>query len=425
MSLRVVTLPPNLRDVEAIAFAEAVKKRGADILEVRNDLHEKWPLTGEAPLPLLVSERGKPLEAAWKARATYIDIDLVDAPMTSSRSDTTEASLDSSKTILSRHTKEPLTTADALSFWRPFQERRALAIKHVEPLGSLDSAARLFETQAALQAMFPETKVTVLAMGPLASPFRAVLAEKNAFDYVAEGSAYQAAPGQRLLDDAVRSARKTESSAESRTTSRLAILGHRIEHSASPRLHPPPFDRIDVPEDADLGALLRALQPHYLGFAVTSPFKIASAKAVGASLPSINTLVRMGDGYRATNTDVDGARAILRRLSSKHVTILGNGGVTPAIVEACASLGISFTVLTRADAKDAALEGDILWTWPPHVDPPSGLRLDGARVAVIAYGPPGKHISERVTHLGGTPIALGIRWLIAQARAQRTFWGIA
>ena len=55
-------------------------------------------------------------------------------------------------------------------------------IKHVEPLGELGDAGRLLETQARLIARFGATRVTVLATGVLALPFRAVLARRNALD---------------------------------------------------------------------------------------------------------------------------------------------------------------------------------------------------------------------------------------------------
>jgi len=64
--------------------------------------------------------------------------------------------------------------------------------------------------------------VTVLATGPLALPFRAVLARKNALDYLALEPA-SARRSQRLLVDAVREAR-----AGMPEGPRLGIIGHQI-----------------------------------------------------------------------------------------------------------------------------------------------------------------------------------------------------
>jgi phosphoglycerate dehydrogenase-like enzyme len=56
------------------------------------------------------------------------------------------------------------------------------------------------------------------------------------------------------------------------------------------------------------------------------------------------------------------------------------------------------------------------------VEPPAGLGLDGQRVGVIAYGRAAQQVAARVRALGGTPVFLGSRWFIAQARAQRAAW---
>ena len=122
-------------------------------------------------------------------------------------------------------------------------------IKHVEPLVSPSRAAVLLATQQALIARFGPERVTVLATGPLALPVRAVLAQRNALDYLALDPGWSAAPGQRLLTDAVREARYAPAG-----QGRLAILGSAISHSRSPRVHVQPFDRIALPEDTDVGA---------------------------------------------------------------------------------------------------------------------------------------------------------------------------
>src|SRR5690606_12999644 len=141
-------------------------------------------------------------------------------------------------------------------------------LKHVEPLGDPSRMEALLKLQAQLIARHGEDRVTVLVMGPLALPFRAVLAERYALDYLALTSDQRSAPGQRMLADATRAARAPTARA------RLGILGSGIDGSRSPRLHPAPFDRIDLPADAPIEALVEALLPHYRGFAVTSPFKL-------------------------------------------------------------------------------------------------------------------------------------------------------
>ncbi len=79
---RVVTLPPTLLGEDAVRFARDGQRRGADVLEIRTDLHAPDAISPEAlaaVLPLLVSERGKPLPAPWVAAAWRVDRDLMDA----------------------------------------------------------------------------------------------------------------------------------------------------------------------------------------------------------------------------------------------------------------------------------------------------------------------------------------------------------
>ena len=263
-----------------------------------------------------------------------------------------------------------------------------------------------------------------------ALPFRAVLAQRNALDYLAFDAAWAAAPGQRLLADAVREARGARVDG---STKRLGILGSSLGHSRSPRLHAQPFDRIDWPADAPLRELLDALAPHYRGFAVTNPFKKAVATYARATLSAVNTLVRATPvptetdkksvlSWRSENTDVEGARVVLEKLGAKSVTVLGDGGVTVALREAAND--VTLTVLTRSDfsSERAPVTGAVVWTWPATVDAPATLRFENARVAVVAYGAPGRTIAAVIRARGGTPVMLGARWFIAQARRQKALW---
>ena len=59
---------------------------------------------------------------------------------------------------------------------------------------------------------------------------------------------------------------------------------------------------------------------------------------------------------------------------------------------------------------------------PDPEDKPLYWWTDGARVAVIAYGAPGRTIAAQVRARGGQPVMLGARWFIAQARRQKALW---
>ncbi len=403
---RVVTLPPSIRGTEAaLAFASRARTAGADLLELRTDLHRATDLDVRrlaAEVPLLASERGAPLPDDWLAHAWRIDRPLSPEPADTS--------------LLSLHASDPLPPEEADETWAEANAPAGTWIKHVEPLGASDQADRLFETQRLLSARFGAGRVTVLATGPLALPWRCLLARANALDYCALDAAWAAAPGQRLLSDAVRA------SSRAMSRSRRGILGSHLAHSRSPRIHRQPFDRIDLPADSSLGLLLQSLRPHYAGFAVTSPFKKLAAAASHSRLPAVNTLVRRENGWEGFNTDVEGARAVLRRLGEGAVTVLGDGGAAAALRLAAADARRAIEVIVREHAA-RCVEGLAVWTWPDGVEPPAGLRFSAARVAVIAYGAPGARVANQIRQLGGTPVRLGAAWFIAQARVQRRLWG--
>ncbi len=393
---RVVTLPPG---AALEPFAWAARHAGAELLEVRSDLHpqELDLLPASRALPILVAQRTpRPLPAAWLKVAELVDREM-------------NAEHRGEGRVFSHHSPAPLTTLEALERWSTFSGGTHL--KHVEPLGSPSRFPEVLETQRALQERYGAERVTVLVTGPTALPFRAVLAERNALDYLAFDGAWAAAPGQRLLADAVREAKSPR-------RARLGILGSNVGHSRSPRLHTQPFDRIDWPAETPLDELLDALRPHYRGFAVTNPFKKPAAAYTGSKLSAVNTLIREGASWRSENTDVDGARAVLEKLGTKSLTVLGDGGVTVALRET----GAELKVLTRVMINATPISGTVVWTWPANVETPAALRFENARVAVVAYGAPGRKIAAEIRARGGTPVMLGARWFIAQARRQKQLW---
>jgi hypothetical protein len=409
--LRVVTLPPTVQGADALRFAAEVRRRGANVLEMRTDLHAPEAVDVSAlrqVLPLLVSERGRPIPSSWVEASTYVDRDVtvsIDAP--------------ASKLVASHHAERPLSTTEALRLWEQELPPTAL-VKHVEPIGAPARVSELLETQTRLIERFGAGRVTVLGMGAVALPARVVLARRNVLDYVAAGGGWNSAPGQRLLDDAVREARAGAGA----TRLRRGILGTSIVHSRSPRIHRQPFDRIDIPEDAPVEQLVDSLLPHYAGFAVTSPFKLRLARHARSSLEAINTLVRRGDHWESFNTDVEGARAVLKRLDAREAFVLGDGGSTAALRAIAGEVGCPLRILKRSEIREP-LSGAGVWTWPDRIAPPEALRFDGARVAVIAYGAPGRRIAKEISRRGGTPVMLGAAWFIAQARRQRELWETA
>jgi shikimate dehydrogenase len=132
----------------------------------------------------------------------------------------------------------------------------------------------------------------------------------------------------------------------------VALLGHPVEHSLSPRMQNAAFAArgldwayvaLDVSPE-DLPDAVRGLSA--LGFAganVTAPHKLAVAKLLGSTLPSVNTIVD-GVGY---STDA----AILDGLELERAAILGDGGAATAFRHAL------------PEARVFSRKGE----WPPDV----------------------------------------------------------
>jgi shikimate kinase/3-dehydroquinate dehydratase len=393
-ALRVVTAPSGDNVTEVARQAAAL---GADILEVRTDLVDvATDLNGAQKLiRILVSERGTPLPEAWLQAASFVDRERPNP------------------SIESWHVSEARPLQEVVSHFAIVPSPRL--VKYVEPLRVPQHFGALLAVQKTLGEIHGPDNVTVLATGESALPFRAKLAELNAFDYLALDNVYSAAAGQRLLSDAVREARFA------RQPVRRGILGSNLKHSRSPRIHRQPFDRIDLPARLELGPLLAALHPHYQGFAVTAPFKQEAAKWCETSFDAVNTLVRTSHGWAGYNTDVDGARDVLERLGAPAVTVLGDGGATVALRLAAEHLGIRLTVYRAAEIF-APLEQPCVYTWPSTVKVPASLRFNGVPVAVIAYGVPARTIARLIVERGGIPKKLGPHWFVAQARRQLQLW---
>jgi shikimate dehydrogenase len=166
----------------------------------------------------------------------------------------------------------------------------------------------------------------------------------------------------------------------------LAVLGHPIGHSLSPRMHnaalaalarsEPRFAdwryfRFEVaPED-----LPRALPLFHAkgfhGLNLTVPHKVialpllAGADPVAAAAGAANTLVRQPDGWHGLNTDGYGLAAALHRalrqdLGGAHVALLGAGGAARAAAaeslrRGCAALFIANRTAQNRERLIAAL----------------------------------------------------------------------
>ncbi len=137
----------------------------------------------------------------------------------------------------------------------------------------------------------------------------------------------------------------------------VALLGHPVAHSLSPRMQNAAFaarglEWTYVACDVEPGAVEAAVRGlDALGFAganVTAPHKAEVARLVRSDLPSVNTLVR-GVGH---STDT----AILDGLEFERAAIVGDGGAARAFIHALPEATVfSRKTLWPPDVRDADL----------------------------------------------------------------------
>jgi 3-dehydroquinate dehydratase/shikimate dehydrogenase len=242
----------------------------------------------------------------------------------------------------------------------------------------------------------------------------------------------------------------------------FGVVGSNALHSLSPVMHNAAFeiaglDAVYVPlRAADFEDFLSyASAMNFEGASVTIPFKLDALQASRRSDPltqsvgAANTLRRHGQGWEATNTDVDGFLAPLdavfgARLSGARAAVLGAGGAARAVVVALVKRGARVTVYARR--RDQAQElaqslGAGAGEWPPSAGSwdvlvnctplggagkraesplPSEL-VTGPLVYDLTYGQ-GTSALLRDARQAGSLTIDGLPMLVAQAERQFEWW---
>jgi shikimate dehydrogenase len=199
----------------------------------------------------------------------------------------------------------------------------------------------------------------------------------------------------------------------------VALLGHPVAHSLSPRMQNAAFAArgldwtyvaLDVEPDR-LEDAVRGLDA--LGFAganVTAPYKQDVARILGSGLPSVNTILPLG---RAASTDT----AILKLVTNRHKpVILGDGGGAAAFRHALPEA----TVFSRKTA------------WPPDVaDADLVINATPVRDEVLVELGAGQTLVDLpyprsatadAAAAGGATVHDGLDVLVAQGAASFELW---
>ena len=258
-------------------------------------------------------------------------------------------------------------------------------------------------------------------------------------------------------------------------TAIFGVVGDRLEHSLSPRVHDMALktarlDAVYVPlETDDFPTFLElCADESFRGFSITAPHKHAALRAAHAAdgdsraAGACNTLVRDPAGWRAYNTDVPaisdtlerglayhhnrsgGARLSRERpFDGEHVLVLGAGGAARSVARAVGEGGGRVTLAGR-DAAKAALAAtelgcaSIAWDEIPntphdilvHVTPvgsagpsegelpiPAEWLRPDTLVLDAVYNPVRTPLLVAANERGCTAVP-GAEWFVRQAAAQ-------
>lgn len=142
------------------------------------------------------------------------------------------------------------------------------------------------------------------------------------------------------------------------TTKLLGVIGDPIEHSLSPVMHNAALNKLNMdyvylPFPITSANLEQAIAGFaamgVMGFSVTIPHKeaiiplLSEISPIAYTIGAVNTVIRQGNQWIGTNTDVEGFIAPLkttyhRDWSQTKAVILGNGGAARAVVAGCIKL---------------------------------------------------------------------------------------
>lgn len=192
-------------------------------------------------------------------------------------------------------------------------------------------------------------------------------------------------------------------------TCHAGVVGSPIGHSMSPVLHRAAYDALGLVdwsfhreqvEAGDLAAYVARLPPDWVGLSVTMPLKeeaLALAVEAGeeaALAGGANTLTRLGDGWRADNTDVYGLEQALRGAGATDTgsaVVVGSGATARSALLALSRLGVrEVRFVVRSAVRPGALElAERLGmgaTTARYADGPAGWGHPGVVVSTVPSG---------------------------------------
>lgn len=149
------------------------------------------------------------------------------------------------------------------------------------------------------------------------------------------------------------------------STNRFAVLGSPVDHSKSPLLHNAAYEYLGIPgtysaievQRGELEKFLHQQGHNFDAFSITMPLKEEAFRVafeqdhIASSIEVANTLIREGERWRASNTDVLGFVEIFKRHFASDLdapVVLGSGSTSRSAILALSTLGVpAITLMAR------------------------------------------------------------------------------
>jgi shikimate dehydrogenase len=154
---------------------------------------------------------------------------------------------------------------------------------------------------------------------------------------------------------------------------KAAVLGSPIAHSLSPLLHNTAYEilgiegeysALDLPSPALSDFLDRSLNEGWDGFNLTMPLKetvfesgVVTFDESAKRIRSANNLVRSGNGFQASSTDMTAFARLLRDTPVDRTAIIGGGGTARAAIGALADRAQSIDLILRTPGRAEIARG--------------------------------------------------------------------
>jgi shikimate dehydrogenase len=202
------------------------------------------------------------------------------------------------------------------------------------------------------------------------------------------------------------------------STRLVALLGHPVAHSLSPRMQNAAFAArgldwayvaLDVPPERLEEAVRGLAACGFAGANVTAPHKLAVAELVAAEVPSVNTLV----GGRGFSTDP----AVLEQVTDCYKpVILGDGGAAAAFAHA---LPRARVFARRGEWPPDARDADLVVNATPVQEEVLVELTAGQTLVDLPYP---RSATAEAAAAAGARVLDGLEVLLAQGAASFELW---